>query len=84
MEANCLCSVFLDLPIVRCSHFVNLSFSFMQLDFYFFFENELILKKTADLVQPEADPRDDDEHAAWHVDGDQVVRKLALEDKLNL
>ena len=32
------------------------------------------------LVEPEADPGDDDKHAARNVDGDQVVRKLSLED----
>ncbi len=36
------------------------------------------------LVEPERDPRDDDEHAARHVDGDQVVGELALEDQLHL
>ena len=35
------------------------------------------------LVEPEADPGDDDEHAAGHVDGDQVVGELALENQLN-
>ena len=36
------------------------------------------------LVQPEADPGDDDEHAAGHVDRDQVVGELPLEDQLHL
>ncbi len=36
------------------------------------------------LVQPEGHPGDDDQHAARHVDGDQVVRELALEDELHL
>ena len=36
------------------------------------------------LVEPEADPRDDDEHAAGDVDGDQVVGELPLEDQLHL
>ena len=35
-------------------------------------------------VQPEADPGDDDEHAAGHVDRDQVVGELPLEDQLHL
>lgn len=30
-------------------------------------------------VQPEADPRHDHEHAAGNVDGEEIVRKLALE-----
>ncbi len=36
------------------------------------------------LVEPEGDPGDDDQHAARHVDGDQVVGELALEDQLHL
>ena len=35
-------------------------------------------------VQPEADPGDDDEHAAGDVDRDQVVGELPLEDQLHL
>ena len=34
-------------------------------------------------VEPEADPGDDDKHAAGDVDGDQVVRELSLEDQLD-
>ena len=34
-------------------------------------------------VQPEADPGDDDEHAAGNVDGDQVVGELPLEDQVD-
>ena len=36
------------------------------------------------LVQPEADPGHDDQHAARDVDGDQVVGELPLEDQLHL
>lgn len=36
------------------------------------------------LVQPEADPRHDHQHAARDVDLDQVVRKLALEQQVHL
>lgn len=36
------------------------------------------------LVEPEAHPRHDDQHAAGHVDRDQVVRELPLEDELHL
>ena len=36
------------------------------------------------LVQPEGDPGHDDQHAAGHVDGDQVVGELTLEDQLHL
>ena len=35
-------------------------------------------------VQPEADPGHDHQHAARHVDGDQVVGELPLEDELHL
>ncbi len=34
-------------------------------------------------VEPERDPGDDDEHAAGHVDGQQVVRELALESQIH-
>ena len=34
-------------------------------------------------VQPEADPGDDDEHAAGHVDGQQVVGELPLEGEVH-
>ena len=34
-------------------------------------------------VQPEVDPGDDDEHAAGHVDGDEVVGELPLEDQVH-
>jgi len=36
------------------------------------------------LVQPEADPRHDDQHAAGDVDLDQVVRELSLEQQVHL
>jgi hypothetical protein len=36
------------------------------------------------LVQPEADPRHDDQHAAGDVDLDQVVRELPLEQQVHL
>ena len=36
------------------------------------------------VVQPEGDPGDDDQHAGGNVDGEQVVRELALEDEDNL
>ena len=36
------------------------------------------------LVQPEADPGHDHQHAARDVDGDQVVGELPLEDQLHL
>ena len=40
---------------------------------------------TIDLgVEPEVDPGHDDEHAAGHIDGDEVVGELPLEDQLNL
>ena len=34
-------------------------------------------------VQPEADPGDDDEHAAGHVDGQQVVGELPLKGEVH-
>ena len=34
-------------------------------------------------VQPEGDPGHDDEHAAGHVDGEQVVGELTLERQVN-
>ena len=34
-------------------------------------------------VEPEVDPGHDDEHAAGHVDGDEVVGELALEHKVH-
>ncbi len=34
-------------------------------------------------VQPERDPGDDDQHAAGHVDGDEVVRELPLEHEIH-
>ena len=34
-------------------------------------------------VQPEGDPGDDDEHAAGHVDGQQIVGELALEGQVH-
>ena len=34
-------------------------------------------------VQPEVDPGHDDEHAAGHVDGDEVVGELSLEHQVN-
>ena len=36
------------------------------------------------LVEPEADPRHDDQHATGNIDGDKVVGELTLEDELNL
>ena len=34
-------------------------------------------------VEPEVDPGHDDEHAAGHVDGDEVVGELALEHEVH-
>ena len=34
-------------------------------------------------VEPEVDPGHDDQHAAGHVDGDEVVRELALEHQVH-
>ena len=34
-------------------------------------------------VEPEIDPGHDHEHAAGHVDGDEVVGELALEDEVH-
>ena len=34
-------------------------------------------------VEPEVDPGHDDQHAAGHVDGDEVVRELALEHEVH-
>ena len=36
------------------------------------------------LVQPEGDPGDYHQHAAGHVDGDEIVGELSLEDQLHL
>ncbi len=34
-------------------------------------------------VEPEIDPGHDDEHAAGHIDGDEVVGELALENEVH-
>ena len=34
-------------------------------------------------VEPETDPGDDDQHAAGHVDGDEIVGELSLEDQVD-
>jgi hypothetical protein len=36
------------------------------------------------LVEPEGNPGDDDKHAAWDVDLDEVVAELAFEEQVNL